>query len=172
MQRIARIALIVVVALMACAVAGCGETVKPEKATPEDKPKVAQPETFAVGDVVKAGKVQVTLHGTRAWKGDQFNKPKDGQVFLIAEATIENTSDKAYHASSLMQWHAVDNDGVKANISLVTGLKGSLDGEIGPGRKIRGEVAFDVAAGKKYEVVFEPEALGSGQVIWSIGEVK
>jgi len=158
--------------LFVVVVTGCGGTVTPEKAEPSETPQVQQPETFEIGDVVKAGKVRVTLHQVRTWKGDDWNKPSDGHIYLIPEATIENISEEAYHTSTLLQWSAVDQDGVKYSIALVTNLKGSLDGEIGPGRKIRGEIAFEVERGKKYEIIFQPEAFASGQVIWQVGMVE
>jgi len=43
---------------------------------------------------------------------------------------------------------------------------------IGSGRKLRGEIGFEVERGKEYEVIFEPEAFGSGQVIWNVGIVE
>ncbi len=163
---------LLLVILIVMAATGCGTTVTPEKAEPSETPEVQQPETFEIGEAVKAGKVHVTLHQVRTWEGDEWNKPEEGHVHLIPEATIENISEEAYHASTLMQWSAVDQDGVKYNIALVTDLKGSLDGEIGPGRKIRGEIAFEVERGKEYEIIFEPETFGSGQVIWNVGIVE
>lgn len=152
---------------------GCGETVTPEKVEDStEKPEVKAPEVFKVGDTVKAGKIQVTLHGVRTSKGDEFVKPKEGHIFLIAEATIENISEETYAASTLLSWSANDEDGVKYTIALVDDTKGSLDGEIAPGRKLRGEVGFDVEKGKEYEIVFDPDIVGFGQVIWSVGLVQ
>lgn len=169
MRLVGRLLLVI---LFVGLIAGCGETVTPEKVAPDETPEVQQPETFEIGEAVKAGKVHVTLHQIRTWEGDDWNKPDEGYIYLIPEATIENVSEEAYHTSSLGQWSAVDTDGVKYNIALVTDLKGSLDGEIGAGRKLRGEIGFEVERGKEYEVIFEPEVFGSGQVIWNVGIVE
>jgi len=51
----------------------------------------------------------------------------------------------------------VDNAGYSYDIALYTDTKGSLDGEVSPGRKLRGEVAFEISSDvESIEFVYDP----------------
>lgn len=47
--------------------------------------------------------------------------------------------------------------------------KGQLDGELGPGRKMSGQIAFELdTVEKNLEFIFEPNVFGSGQAIYKV----
>lgn len=136
---------------------------KEEEATPPPEPK--EPEIrFLTGDTVKFDDLEITLNGVRTSKGDQYFKPKNAK-FLLVELTIENKGDKAANISTLLSMSLYDADSFKSDIAIFTDSKGSLDGEIAAGRKLRGEVAFDVHDSAYYEFVYG-DVFTSGQAIW------
>ena len=49
--------------------------------------------------------------------------------------------------------------------------KGDLSVELGPGRKIRGEVAYSVDKGQhEWELIIQPIEFGIGQAIFKVSE--
>lgn len=118
----------------------------------------------SIGDTIKLNELNITLHGVRTSQGNEFFKPEYAK-FLIVDLTIENASNEAQTISTLLQMSLQDSEAYQYNVSLFTEVKGSLDGELGIGRKVRGEVAFDVPESNYYEFIFEDPFLG-GQAIW------
>jgi GTP-dependent phosphoenolpyruvate carboxykinase len=185
MKRIVSAVLILAVALLA----GCVEVVEPEKVektdgTPvesqqsddkeaqdqnqtqeqeQEKPKV---ETFKIGDSVKAGNLIFTVNSTRTDEGNEFIKPGEGKTYYIVDVTVENTGNESEAVSSLMMFKLFDADGYNYSVTFGPETKGSVDGEISPGRKIRGELVFEIpeeATGLELQI--DPTVFGSGQII-------
>jgi len=158
---------------------GCGTTITPERVS--NKPvapsggeatKVKPPETFRVGDTVRMGQLTITVHGKRLLRGGQFLAPEAGNVWVVVEATIGNAGDEPVSISTLLMFTLADSHGYNYT-PVVFGpkLKGELDAEIAPGRKIRGEVAFEVPGDAKgLELIFAPNILGFGQAIFRLDQ--
>lgn len=151
--------------------AACGETTTPEKMdkTAGKTQSQAPPQTFKLGETVKMGELAITVHSKRIAKGGEFIRPAQGNVWLIAEATIENLGNKAAAISSLMMFKLADAQGYNYNVTIGPDLKGQLDGELAPGRKMRGEVAFEIPADATgLELIFEPNIFGFGQAMFKL----
>lgn len=132
--------------------------------SPTQTPKV--PEVFAIGDTVKMDDLEITVNSTRTSNGSKYNKP-DLAKYLVLDVTVENKGSESVSISSLINMSLFDDKSYKRDSSRVHDQQGSLNGEIGPGRKIRGELAFDVPESAFYEFVFK-DILKSGQAIWRI----
>jgi hypothetical protein len=66
----------------------------------------------------------------------------------------------------------VDADGRSCEWAIFAEAKGKLDGEIGVGRKMTGEVAYEVPVGAKgLELVFTPNPFLQGQAIFALGNL-
>ena len=64
-----------------------------------------------------------------------------------------------------------DEDHYSRDVEIFADTKGSLDGELGARRTMRGEIAFNVEEGQtKWEFIFQPNVLGFGQAIYIITE--
>ena len=127
-------------------------------------------DAFSLGDSVKFGDLVVTLNSVRISAGSDWSKPENDR-FLILDATVENTGKESVGLSSLLQIKLLDGRGYSQTHSLFADTKGSLDGDIGGGRKLRGEIAFDVCDSSYYEFVFQ-NPFQTGQAIWrfSLGD--
>jgi len=162
----------VLILITALALIGCGETVKPEKVDPSDPSEEtggASAEKYVVGDTVKMGDLQFTLNGVRYEKGSEFWKPDEGTKWLVFDCTLENKGSESEAVSSLLMFTLYDADSYTKDIAVADNLKGSLDGELGAGRKMAGEVAFTVNEGEsEWEFVFEPQIFGFGQAIYDV----
>lgn len=164
---------------------GCGEVITPEKVdTPqeavqpsqEEPEKVTVPETFRVGDTVKMDKLSFTLNSVRWEKGDQFISPGEGEKWIVFDGTVENLGTEAQTISSMLMFKLYDAEHFAKDVSWFTpNLEGSLNGEIGAGRKMRGEIAFVVKEDETaWEFIFQPGVFRFGQAIYvvTIDEVK
>jgi len=155
---------------------GCGETVTPEKASTEpgkESTKPAPPETFSVGEKVKMGDLAITVNSARQSQGGEVWKPSQGNIFVIVDCTIENLANEPTTISSLMMFKLVDSDGYNYTPTIAEDTKGSLDGELGSGRTMRGEVAFEVPADAQgLEFIFEPNVFGFGQAIFKLDNLQ
>lgn len=123
----------------------------------------------SVGDTVSMGDLDHTLHAARWDEGDEFTSPDDGERWLILDIELTNNSDDSSAISSLLMWQLVDEDNRSRDLEIFADTQGSLDGELGSGRAMRGEIAFEVADDQSsWELIFEPSVFGFGQAIYNI----
>lgn len=164
-------AVIIVLTIFACigVLAGGGDDSEPQKvgdSTPtqsQDKDNnSAEPEktTFSVGEQVSLNDVVVTMNNVTESNGSQFNKPTDGNTFILCEFTIENNSEKDLAVSSLMCFEAyVDDYSTSMSLSaLLESDKSQLDGTVAAGKKMNGIIGYEAPADwKEIEVRFTPD---------------
>ena len=65
-----------------------------------------------------------------------------------------------------MNFKLFDEEGYSQEIGIFADTRGSLDSEIGTGRSMRGEIAFDAYESGMYEFIFE-NPFTSGQAIFT-----
>ena len=117
------------------------------------------------------GDLAFTLHGARWYDGSEFIQPDEGNRYLLIDATVENKSDEGKTISSMMMFSVYDDEYRSADVAggALSEIEGQLDGDLGAGRKMRGELPFEVPAdSESFELVFEPDFLGFGQAIYEI----
>lgn len=168
MKRHQSTLLLVLCFLFTAVLFGCGETIEPKKATTEPA-NTKQQEIFKIGERVEMGKLVITVNSVIDSPGGQFLKPASGHIYKIADCTIENLGDGATVISSLAMFSIVDSEGYKYNETFTEDSKSNLGGELGPGRKMRGRVAFEVPSNATgLELIFEPNLFGFGQAIFNL----
>ncbi|HLN62063.1 MAG TPA: DUF4352 domain-containing protein, partial [Symbiobacteriaceae bacterium] len=134
--------------------------------------------TPAPANAIKVGatggtNVKLTVNSVKFTVDNGDKKAKEGYTYAIVEATVENTGKAAYHSSALVNFAAKSADGVSYDRASYTGLK-PLDGDIAPGAKLTGEVAFLVPqTAKGLLVEFAPDLLDTkSYVVVNLGDVK
>ncbi len=135
----------------------------------EEEPEDSE-EVFAVGDTVAMGELEFTLHSVR-WYDGEFVAPDEGKGYLLIDATVDNKSDEGKTISSLLMFSVYDDEHRSADVAVgaLGEIEGQLDGDLGAGRKMRGELPFEVPADSEhFELLFEPDFLGFGQAIFVI----
>jgi len=141
-----------------------------EEATEEDETDEAEEEVkeLGIGDTVNFDGLHITVNDAYITKGnpDEFTEAMN-DYYVVVDVTIENTTGQSAAVSSLMQISLLDADGYSQDIGIGLNTKGSLDGEIGAGRKLSGEVAFDVHDSDYFEFIFE-DPFTTGQAIWKL----
>jgi hypothetical protein len=116
--------------------------------------------------------VQIFLKGAYYSYGDEMIGPDKGKKWVIIDLELENFSNESLSISSLMMFELIDEENYKADYALNINQRGSLDGELGIGRKMAGEITFEVPEGHhKFEFIFKPTLFGKSQAIFNI-EIK
>jgi len=169
---------VLLIVLSLVLVAGCASgTVTPEKVDPEQSTEQPQEEPqpqqeiFKIGDTVKMGSLIFTLNSARWDTGDQWISPEANEKWLVLDCTIENTDNKFAVISSIMMFKLYDENNYTRKLQIFADTKGQLDGELGAGRKMSGEIAFSVEKGQtEWEFIFQPQVFGFGQAIFEITE--
>ena len=101
---------------------------------------------FSVGETAEMNDVQVTLLKYSESKGSEFNKPTDGNVFLMAEFEIVNNSDSEMNVSSMLSFEAYADDyALNYSLGAITENNNTqLDGTIAAGKKMKGYIGYEV----------------------------
>ncbi len=132
--------------------------------------EVQQEETiFQVGETAELNGVKVTMTDYLESTGSDYNKPTDGNVFILAEFEIENGTDKEMTVSSMMSFEAYADDyALNYSVSALIEKGGSnqLDGTIAAGKKMKGTIGYEVPADwKNVEIHFTDD-------VWSNNKFK
>lgn len=118
--------------------------------------------TFGVGEIAEMKKIRAALLSVEESTGSTYNKPADGNVYLICEFEIENLSGEDMTVSSLVSFEAYCD--TYACSTSFGGLlekedKAQLDGSVAPGKKMNGIIAYEVPADwQELEIRFTPDA--------------
>lgn len=124
-------------------------------------------EGFSIGETISMGDLEHTFHSARFAEGDEFFSPDEGSQWLVVDVEVENQGDESEAMSTLIMWSLVDADNRSRDVTITGDEQGSLDGELGPGRSMRGEIAYEVDADETdWELIFEPQLFGFGQGIY------
>lgn len=103
-------------------------------------------EAYGIGEPAKKKGIQVTLVGYQETYGSEWNASSTGNVYILAEFEIENTSKEDVAVSSLLSFTAYA-DGVESTLSLGALLENNqeqLDGTVASGKRMRGCVGYEV----------------------------
>ena len=112
----------------------------------------------------------VSLKDVSESHGSTFNKPADGNVFVICEFEITNNSDKEINISSMLSFEAYCDD-YACTFSLSALLekqnKNQLDGTVAPRKKFNGIVGYEVPSDwKNMEIHFTPDFWSNKEFIF------
>ncbi len=144
-----------------------GNTAAPT-AAPTTAPPVQQ--HFTVGQLVKTGIWEITVNSVRTSQGDQFSQPSAGNIYLIINVTVHNSSNQSQTISSLANFSVKDSTGTKASPGLLTsGVKQAPDGPVEVNGNLSGDFVYEVSASEhQFELLFQSDLLSSDQTIWDI----
>lgn len=151
-----------------------GVPAESQQSDSEEKQGQAQTktETYKIGDSIKAVDLIFTVNSGRTDEGSDFIKPDEGKIFYLIDVTVENAGDESETVSSLMMFKLFDADGYNYNITIGPDTKGQVDGEVSAGRKLRGELVFEIPTDAEgLELQIDPTVFGSGQIIVELGDL-
>ncbi len=143
------------------------ETVESSEDADGTEDEVVEKEDLGVGTTVDFNGLHVTLNSAKKYEGDGDWEVPDRDYFVILDISIENKTDEEANVSTMLQMDLVDPNGYAQDMDFMADTKGSLDGEVGAGRTMAGEISFDVEDADYFEFIFE-DPFKSGQAIWMI----
>ena len=130
-------------------------------------------EIFHVGETALVRDVAVTLVNVTESTGSEFNKPTDGNVFVLCEFEIANNSSGEINVSSAMSFEAYCDDYTctfSLGALMEKGGKNQLDGTVAAGKKFNGIIGYEVPVGwQELEVRFTPD-FWSGKDVTFVAE--
>lgn len=137
-----------------------------ESSSEEEKETV-----FRKGEIAELNGVQVTLTDYKESTGSEYNKPTDGNVFLMAEFEIANNTEKELAISSALSFDAYADDyALNFSFSALMEKEGNqLDGTISAGKKLKGWIGWEVPADyQNVEIHFTDNVWSSDKFVFVI----
>ena len=171
MKKVLPVLLAIILALTAC---GSQEGPKKVESTESKatessaESKAKEPTFFKKGETAELNGVQATLVEVQESKGNDINKPKDGNIFVLPFFEIANNGKEKLNISSMMSFSAyVDGYAAELDIGALVENKGSqLDGEVAPGKKLKGAIGLQAPKNyKDIEIHFSP-SMGGDAIIF------
>ncbi len=166
--------LLAVIVIIVAAVASKGSEFKDVSAYEglEDSEKQKEKKSISkhkeIGEQVKIGELNFTVHGTKVAESNEFRKPSEGNQFLYVDLTVENKGSKQAQMTSIMTFSLVGKDGKCYNIVLPEEEE-SLNGLLESGDKMRGKVCFEVPENThEFELEIKPAVVKAENVIIDI----
>ena len=121
---------------------------------------------YKPGETAVLGDYEVTMTNLMESKGNDYSKPKSGNVFIIAEFAIKNKSGEELAVSSLLCFSAKADDtsyslSIEAETAALFSGMTQFDMEIAPGKTGTGIVGYEVPSGwKKISITVKPDFYG------------
>jgi len=140
-----------------------------QESQPQEGQKAQEPAPAHIGDPVQAGDMVLTVTEVERSKGDEFNRPQQGKVFLFVRIRLENKGDASV-PYNMFDAKVRDKNGnierVDFPASVALGNRPQIEGgELAPGGKVEGWLGFQIPADDKEPVfVLEHGFLGTREV--------
>lgn len=127
--------------------------------------------TFTVGEIAELRDVQVSLVSVTENTGSSFNKPNEGNVFVLCEFEIANNSEEEIAVSSMLSFEAYCDDyacSFSLGALIEKGNKNQLDGTVAAGKKFNGVIGYEVPADwAELEIRFTPDFWSGKDIIFT-----
>ena len=111
-------------------------------------PTTSGEKIFKLGDAVELNGVTVSFIAVEKSNGSQFNKPEEGNEYVLCEFEITNNSKEEVSVSSMLSFEAYCDDYTceySLGALMEKGKKDQLDGSVAPGKKMKGVIGYEVA---------------------------
>lgn len=125
-----------------------------------------------VGQTVQAGaNYAVTVNSAKTSTGDSVFQPKSGNIYLVIDVTVKNTSASSQDVSSFINFELQDSTGQKYQEAFTdigtppdqTGLQ--------PGKLIRGQLVYEVPQSMHQFSMTFTDLLGDGSLAsWNLSD--
>lgn len=169
---------LILVCLLLVGLAACSSepsligTTPVENSTDTQAPTESGGKVFKVGDVVELDGVTVTFVGISKSSGSEFNKPEDGNEYVLCEFEIANNSGEDISVSSLLNFEAYYDDyacDLSIGALMEKGNKDQLDGTIAAGKKMKGVIGYEIpTTWKELEVHYSLGLLTNKEIVFVV----
>ena len=138
----------------------------------ESEKETEEKSTFGIGETAELNDIQVTMKSYSESQGSEYNKPTEGNEFVLVEFEIANNSDKELNVSSVMSFEGYADD-YALSYSVAALMEkneaNQLDGTIAPGKKMNGVIGYEVPTDwKNLEIHFTDNVWSSSKFKFEI----
>lgn len=137
-----------------------------EKTTEKVTEKVAEKETeketekgfYDVGETADSKGLEITLTELTESEGTDYNKPTDGNIFILVKFKITNNTDKEVNISSILHFDAyIDDSATSDSLSALVDADGqSLNGTIAANKNLEGYLGYEAPSDwQVFEIYFK-----------------
>lgn len=110
----------------------------------------------------------VMVNGVKTSTGDPFSTPGAGDVYLVVDVTVKNTSSHYQDMLSGNQLVLKDSAGQQYR-EAITDFATPPDGSIRPGGSLRGQLAYEIpATAHAFFYYFQADANGTDLTEWAL----
>lgn len=141
------------------------------QSTESKEPVKTEKTRFSVGEIAELKNVKVALLGVTESEGSQFNKPGEGNVFVVCEFEIANDTQEEIVISSMLSFEGYCDDYActySLGALMEKGDKNQLDGTVAPGKKMKGVIGYEVPTDwKELEIQFTPDVWSGKEIVFT-----
>lgn len=157
---------------LAFSLAACSETEETAKKVSNDTKteqaaeKKEEKKEFKVGETIQLGNHKLTISNIEKSQGGEFDKPKEGHEFIIANVTIEN-GGKEEISYNPFDFSLQNSEGNIVNQAFTTVNQNTQlnSGQLAPNGKVSGSIAFEAKQGDpKLQIIFKPNFLSKKEI--------
>lgn len=118
--------------------------------------------------VVVDGTWTIIVHGVKTSTGDPYSAPGAGNVYLVVDVTVKNTSKHFQDMLSGNQLVLKDSTGQQSR-EAITDFATPPDGTIRPGGALRGLLAYEIpATAHSFFYYFQADTSGTDLTEWAL----
>jgi Domain of unknown function (DUF4352) len=123
-----------------------------------------------VGQTVQAGaNYAVTVNSVRTSTGDTVFQPKAGNIYIVIDVTVKNTSSSSQVVSSFINFELQDSTGQKYTEAFTDIGTPPDETALQPGKLIRGQLIYEVPTSMHQFTMSFNDLLGDGSLAsWDI----
>lgn len=104
---------------------------------------------YEVGELIELGDLIITVNSVRTIEKEEYEMLDEGYIFLLIDISLENTGIQELNISTYSNFRLVDKNGRNYKTAWSEKAKGSIEGWLGAGRKIAGELCYGIPADTK-----------------------
>ena len=132
---------------------GCGkadtDAVKKAESTEVNKSAETKIKKIGVGEIAEYEDIQILVHDFKETSGNEWFKPDKGNKFVYVNLEVANNTSEDLSLNSLISFEGYQDDyklenNTDAFIAMEDGYQ-KLDGNLSPGKKIKGWIGFEVS---------------------------
>lgn len=142
---------VILVLTMSIGLVGCGGETSNGNTDNNKKQEVSQEEKeYKIGDTVDIKGMKLKVDEVKKSNGTDFDKPKDGNEYIIVKVSINNDRDKEISYNPF-DYSLKNSEGQITDHGLtIVDSKTSLNsGKLAPGGKVSGTISFEAPKGDK-----------------------
>lgn len=140
------------VVVLGTVVIGCGSETSTQAEVSKDKPVAAEQKQeekqYKIGDTVDIKGMKLMVDDVTVSSGSDYDKPKEGNEFVIVKLTIKNDSDKNISYNPFDYSIKNSNGQITQSAFTITDSDTALSsGELAAGGEVSGTISFEAPKG-------------------------